>query len=677
MVGIVGNGKLLAKLDDSGTIEYLFYPQLGFEKHIFDSAFALHYDGKTRWHWDYSWNITQKYLKDTNVLETIYENDTFLITSIDYITVSHDILVKKLSIINKSEEKKHIKLFFYENLRMGEHPGESTVKFMKGSNCIVKYDNKYICSIGSNRKVSSYQCGVRYSDSSAYKDVENGLLKEQEEARGTITDSALCWDIVVNPMNLSQKITIPIYIVMREHGGRYDHGFVEVINTLNIAMKNWKDLYNMTLTYWKDILENRENNLNITFLKGCEEYRRLKYMDVCKRSILTIMMLCSPMGGIIASPSLYPDYRYVWNRDGSYMVVALDICGITHVGEKFFHWCRRTQNKDGSWTQNYYIDGNPRFTGMQNDQVGTTLWAILIHYRVTNDRVFLKKYWDMVRKGANYLANTIETLSPCYDLWEERYGVFAYTLGATYGGLKSACNIFKVLERENFKIDSSCRRDYSRWLSTIENLRSVINRFYLEEECRFAKSINPLDKTIDTSILGLSFPYNLIPADDPRMISTALQVESAYSYLVGGIGRYPGDVYFGGNPWIITTLWLAMYYKRLVDLLSRGGNTPPLNFDGDSACYGDGEDSVKDKKEIKEIVRSLKEGNIPKDRIVSHCYKKYHQLLHWVLNHRYNELLPEQIHKDTGAPLSAIPLGWSHAFTIMAVHLDNYDILIP
>jgi GH15 family glucan-1,4-alpha-glucosidase len=38
--------------------------------------------------------------------------------------------------------------------------------------------------------------------------------------------------------------------------------------------------------------------------------------------------------------------------------------------------------------------------------------------------------------------------------------------------------------------------------------------------------------------------------------------------------------------------------------------------------------------------------------------------------------MPEQIHKDLGVPISAMPLGWSHAMFIIAVHGD-FEILIP
>lgn len=83
---------------------------------------------------------------------------------------------------------------------------------------------------------------------------------------------------------------------------------------------------------------------------------------------------------------------------------------------------------------------------------------------------------------------------------------------------------------------------------------------------------------------------------------------------IGGIARYENDYYhkvsddFPGNPWIITTLWLANYYI-----------------------------------DIDRLDRSF-------------------ELINWVLKRKSQAgLLAEQYHPTTGEPLSVCPLVWSHA----------------
>ena len=74
--------------------------------------------------------------------------------------------------------------------------------------------------------------------------------------------------------------------------------------------------------------------------------------------------------------------------------------------------------------------------------------------------------------------------------------------------------------------------------------------------------------------------FGAYPPDDPRVVSTMKQV---YGRLwcrtpVGGLARYEGDSFYRvsgevpGNPWFVTTLWLAQYYiasAKTKDDLSR------------------------------------------------------------------------------------------------------------
>lgn len=91
-------------------------------------------------------------------------------------------------------------------------------------------------------------------------------------------------------------------------------------------------------------------------------------------------------------------------------------------------------------------------------------------------------------------------------------------------------------------------------------------------------------------------------------------IENSFNYEVGGIGRYSGDTYYGGNPWILSTLWLALYYEKLKDI------------------------------------------------------ERMEELIAWVIEHATElGLLSEQVNKSNGSPISAVPLAWSHAFLILAV----------
>jgi GH15 family glucan-1,4-alpha-glucosidase len=96
------------------------------------------------------------------------------------------------------------------------------------------------------------------------------------------------------------------------------------------------------------------------------------------------------------------------------------------------------------------------------------------------------------------------------------------------------------------------------------------------------------------------------------MRATVAAIERALVLPDGGVLRYEGDVYAGGNPWILTTLWLGLWYRRV----------------GDEAGYRRCLDYA--------VARQSETG-----------------------------LLPEQVTRD-GEPAWVLPLTWSHAMLVLA-----------
>ncbi|MGA0420072.1 MAG: glycoside hydrolase family 15 protein, partial [Phycisphaerales bacterium] len=80
-----------------------------------------------------------------------------------------------------------------------------------------------------------------------------------------------------------------------------------------------------------------------------------------------------------------------------------------------------------------------------------------------------------------------------------------------------------------------------------------------------------LDMTLDASAFGL-FEFGALPADDPRVVAhmEAIRDRLWVKTEIGGLARYENDYYhqiehqnvdeIPGNPWIICTLWLALWH---------------------------------------------------------------------------------------------------------------------
>jgi len=164
--------------------------------------------------------------------------------------------------------------------------------------------------------------------------------------------------------------------------------------------------------------------------------------------------------------------------------------------------------------------------------------------------------------------------------------------------------------------------------------QGIVTHLWDEEAGRYARGLVyqdgrwEKDMTLESSMFGL-FEFGVFPAEDERVVRTmkAISEKLRIQTEVGGIARYTGDYYFRqsndidkvpGNPWIICTLWVA-------------------NFQIATAKTMD--DLAEPRRTLEKVTTfALAGGN-----------------------------LPEQVHPETGDPISVAPLTWSHATYIATV----------
>jgi GH15 family glucan-1,4-alpha-glucosidase len=290
-------------------------------------------------------------------------------------------------------------------------------------------------------------------------------------------------------------------------------------------------------------------------------------------------------------------------------------------------------NPDGtvgsSWHP-YIVEGIPRLP-IQEDETALVLFALWKDYE-RHGEIELPQalYPTLVRKAASFLCDYVEpTLGlplPSYDLWEERYGIWTYTVASVYGGLMAAsyfADLFGDYERSD------------NYRGTAERMkRGMLAHLWDEESGRFARGLVQReygwekDMTLESSLFGL-FEFGVLPASDDRVSRTmqAIARDLAVRTEVGGIARYTNDYYFQqsgdiehvpGNPWIICTLWVA-------------------NFQIETALM------LKDLDEPRATLEKVAGWTLPGGN------------------------LPEQLHPSEGTALSVAPLTWSHATYVETV----------
>lgn len=152
-------------------------------------------------------------------------------------------------------------------------------------------------------------------------------------------------------------------------------------------------------------------------------------------------------GGIIASLSIpwgfdkgdddLGGYHLVWPRDLVEAAGGLLAIGADADAMRVLDYLWATQDGDGHWPQNMWLDGTPYWTGIQLDE--TALPILLVDAWARNAGGDATRYWPMVRRAAAFLV-AAGPVTP-QDRWEEDAGYSPFTLAASIAGLLVAADL--------------------------------------------------------------------------------------------------------------------------------------------------------------------------------------------------------------------------------------------
>lgn len=317
-------------------------------------------------------------------------------------------------------------------------------------------------------------------------------------------------------------------------------------------------------------------------------------------------------------------YIYSWPRDSSIIARVLDDVGqlindtsLNALAENICYGLKMTQSQEGWWHQRYWPDGTvgPNWADIQKDQTALAIIAITDHYKHTDSIEFLNDMWGTVKNAADFLL--LE--GPSFDLWEEVLcNGHYFTTQSIIRALRDASYLAETLNH------TEKMKSYREEVSRLEkSLGCFINNGSIS--CSVGEKIMTLSsnkENTDASIIGAHVLFDGKYINNPliKKTSSVLVQRSSESFNINegidsvGIMRYGGDDYDGfekgsqGNPWNITTLWMAQ--KEYMSGNLSGGD----NF------------------------------------------------FNWVLKYMPKDgTLPEQVHRDTGKPHGEKNLMWSHA----------------
>jgi glucoamylase len=180
-------------------------------------------------------------------------------------------------------------------------------------------------------------------------------------------------------------------------------------------------------------------------------------------------------GGIIASLSIpwgfsKPDddlggYHLAWPRDLVEIAGGFIAIGAHEHVRRVLRYLQVTQEPDGHWSQNMWLDGRPYWQGIQMDE--TALPILLVDLAARNgilDAWGKNALWPMVRKAAVSLARN-GPVSP-QDRWEEEPGYAPFTIATEIAALLVAADLANAAS--NTVAAEYLRETADAWNASIE-----------------------------------------------------------------------------------------------------------------------------------------------------------------------------------------------------------------
>ncbi len=634
----LGNGELLIGIDNNGLVKDFYYPYAGLENHI--SEYLVHncgvfVEGQFAWLNKDDWILDIDSDKQTMAGKILAQNDRLGIKLQieDIVYNEKNIFIRDIDVHNLHDRKRKIKVFFNQQFNISQTQKGDTAYYDPRDKVIIHYKGRRAFLINlrqDNNSFDQYSIGMIGIEGKAgtYKDAEDGDLHANPVEHGQV-DSVLGIDLEIEANDM---VNIDYWIAAEET--------IPKVKKLNehLLARGADDIVKSTKDYWKAWV----NNQNFTFY-GLDQ----DIIDLFNSSLINIRTHVSKNGAIIASGDSNllqfekDTYSYVWPRDAAYSAIALGKAGDFNASRRFFEFCNEVITNEGYFMHKYRPDkalgsswhpwmrDGKKQLPIQEDETAVVIYALWKHYLLSKDLEFIEEvYNSLIKRAAGFMINYRDpkTSLPAqsYDLWEQDYGIHTYTASLVYAALTAAANFAKLLGKD---------KSSKNYLEVAEDIKKAIIKYlYDEKENIFYKSIDTsdfrpdLNNTIDMSSIYGIYKFGVLDPDDKKLkkaMDKTVERLTVYSEI-GGIARYEGDTYhrregdYPGNPWVITTMWLAQYY------IARAKNESDM-------------DNVKN-------------------------------LLKWAVRLASKSgVLPEQFHPYTGEHLSASPLTWSHAEYVTTV----------
>ncbi len=586
---MMGNGALTVGLNELGLVHDFYYPYVGLDN--LTTARSLHHmigvwiDGTFSWIDSGEWTVTVDFEADALVSSVRMYHDKLQIQLdlVDFVDSSANVFARSIKITNQRDTVRDVRLFMHQVFEISRAGRADTAMIVPDERYILDYKGR--CCLLIYGQDDSGQAFDQYSTGNygiegkegTYRDAEDGELTDNAVEHGGV-DSVLRFSLSL-PAQGVRSVDYWVVAADSQQTGEQIH---TIFKRDGLASR-----LESTRLYWHDWLDTAAPRL----AKIDEQY-----LTVTKKSLMVIKAHTDKRGGIIAScdSSIYnygrDYYSYVWPRDGAYAMWPLIRLGYVDEPKRFFEFCRDIMfhaSADSGYLMHKYqpdkaigstwhplLHGKHSELAIQEDETASVLYMLGEYHTQTGDDEFVESlYISFIRPAANFMASFIDDTTKLphasYDLWEEKFLSNTYSAAVTYQSLLVAA---EFAERFGHVDDAHA------WQAAAVSIARSSTQYFDESKGHYYKGLllQPdgtiqYDATLDVSSLyGVSM-YGLRSFDAPEVKATLSAIESTLldQSPSGGAPRYEHDNYFAvdgayqGNPWFVTTLWIAQIYCRV------------------------------------------------------------------------------------------------------------------
>jgi GH15 family glucan-1,4-alpha-glucosidase len=556
----LGNGSVMSVVSraegrgsKAGALVELFYPQYA-KDNLWDSYVGIRSKGqKLRWAHQLDLHA-QRVVDDTGIVQSDFAASGLTMRIEDVMRPESDAHVRHVIVTNTSGTAlENAEIAFYAFYMLKDLPTGDRIRFDAGRGALVQVDGDVaVATIGDRAPVAQH-CGHALA-----------LLGSQKDARGAAEGGKLsgCTDPIdagiagVNGVLVHSLGTLaPGETKDISYAIGLGHDETHALDEAQKALAGGFDARAAEdRAHWKTELARAAQPAALP----------ASALPVYRRALVTMLQHRVSNGAFIAAPTLTsPVYRFVWPRDGSKTAVDLLEAGYEPEARAFFEFLEKLLLPDGSFAVNYFSDGSKPFfdfgaDGNENDQPGMLPWGVDQVYAASHDRTWLTARWPAVRRVAEHMLAMSATdnglVKPSRDLWElEQGSSWTYANGSAVAGLEAAARIARTV---------GMTADGARYDARAKSLRDTMAAKLVAPGGYWARGLKgtTIDTRLEIGNLALGAGgFALYPDTDPRLMKVGDLVRERLLTSNGGVKRYEGDRYYGGQPWPVAAAWLAMH----------------------------------------------------------------------------------------------------------------------